>query len=373
MADTFEADAVVIGAGVVGLAVAARLARAGREVAILEKNPHIGEETSSRNSEVIHAGLYYKAGSLKGRFCIEGRDRLYEWCEARGVAHARLGKLIVATEPAEEPALEGIVERAEGNGVHDLEPISGAVAREREPALRASMALWSPKTGVVDTHGYMLSLLGEAEDHGAMLALNAPVDRGAVTGEGLRLDIGGAAPARLRARTVVNCAGLWAQRVAASIEGLPSQAVPPQVFFKGNYYRAAVRVPFSTLIYPAPIPGGLGVHVTLDLGGGARFGPDVEPVDIAHPAEIDYAVDPARAESFYAAVRRYWPELPDGCLAPDYSGMRPKVDPDYGADFRIDGPAAHGVPGLVNLFGIESPGLTGSLAIADYVADLLAD
>ncbi|MEO1502890.1 MAG: NAD(P)/FAD-dependent oxidoreductase [Pseudomonadota bacterium] len=373
MTERFEADAVVIGAGVVGLAVAARLARQGREVTILEKNHAFGEETSSRNSEVIHAGLYYEADSLKGRFCVEGRDRLYAWCEERGVAHANIGKLIVATETAEEPALEKIMERAAGVGVRELYPISGAEARAREPVLNATQALWSPRTGVIDSHGLMLSLLGDAEDHGAMMAFGAPVIGGEQTAAGLRLRVGGAQPVDILARTVVNSAGFWAQAVAASIAGVPAQTIPPTVLTKGNYYRSSRKTPFSTLIYPAPVAGGLGVHVTLDLSGGARFGPDVEQLEITDPAQIDYSVDPTRAEAFYAAIRKYWPELPDGSLVPDYSGVRPKIDPNYYADFRVDGPTAHGVGGLINLFGIESPGLTGCLAIGDYVADLAAD
>lgn len=376
--EVFQAEAVVIGAGVVGLAVAAALARSGAEVLILEKNRHIGEETSSRNSEVIHAGLYYDAGSLKGRFCAEGRDRLYDWCRARGVAHAKCGKLIVAAKPGDEPALERIVAKAAGVGVYDLEPITGAQAMAMEPALAVSAALWSPKTGVIDSHGLMTALLAEAEDHGAALALGAPITGGALIagaadGARLRLFVGGDAPAEIRAGLVVNAAGLWAQDVSRAIEGVASQSIPPRVLTKGNYFALTGRAPFTRLIYPTPPPGGLGVHLTLDLSGAARFGPDVEPLSTTDPAEIDYTVDPSRGDSFYAAIRDYWPGLPDGALHPAYAGVRPKIDPNYRADFRIDGPAEHGAPGYVALYGFESPALTGCLAIGEHVAGLVRD
>ena len=375
MREVFEADAVVIGAGVVGLAIAASMARAGREVLILEKNRHFGEETSSRNSEVIHAGLYYEPGSLKGRFCVEGRDRLYAWCAARGVGVWNCGKLIVASDADDEPALERIIDRAAGNGVAapDLEPITGAQAMAMEPALNVTAALWSPRTGMVDSHGFMASLLGEAEDHGGALALASPLEGGAVETDGVALHVGGDAPCTLKARTVVNAAGLWARDVSLMIAGFPRQAAPPRVLYKGSYFSHTGRTPFTRLIYPTPRPGGLGVHLTLDLSGAARFGPDVEPLDTDDPAEIDYAVDPARGDSFYEAIRRYWPALKDGALQPDYAGVRPKIDPDYQTDFRIDGPSAHGVPGYVALYGVESPGLTGALALGDHVAALAAE
>ncbi|MEM9726250.1 MAG: NAD(P)/FAD-dependent oxidoreductase [Pseudomonadota bacterium] len=369
--DSHETDTVVIGAGVVGLAIAAAVAREGRETIILEKNRAIGAETSSRNSEVIHAGLYYPTGSLKGRFCVKGRDQLYAWCRARGVPHAQIGKLIVATEAAEEPALEGVLARAHANGVPELRPISGAEARAMEPDLRATAALWSPVTGVVDSHAFMLSLLGDAEDAGAALALDAPVDRAVVETDGISVITGGETPTRLKARRVINAGGLWAQAIAAKIEGLPASAVPETIFYKGNYFALERgRAPFKRLIYPAPVAGGLGVHLTLDLSGAAKFGPDVEPLEISDAAEIDYTVDPARGDKFYAAIRKYWPGLPDGALRPDYSGVRPKYGHDYGTDFRIDGPKTHGVPGLYNLFGFESPALTASLAIGAHVAEL---
>ena len=371
MSEAYEIDAAVIGAGVVGLAIAARLAEAGLETVILEKNGRIGEETSARNSEVIHAGLYYPEGSLKGRFCVEGRDALYEWCAARGVPHARLGKLIVATSAAEEPVLEGIAAKAEANGAGALQPLTGAEARRLEPALNAAAALLSPLTGAVDSHAYMLSLLGAAEDRGAALALETPVLEAHAETGGVTLITGGAAPARLKARIVVNAAGLWAQDVAARIHGLDESAVPEKIYYKGNYFALeGVRAPFSRLIYPAPQKGGLGVHLTLDLAGGARFGPDVEPLETTDPAALNYEVDPHRGDCFYEAIRRYWPELPDGALRADYSGVRPKHHADRAADYRIDGPEFHGVPGLFNLFGIESPGLTSSLAIGRHVAAL---
>lgn len=371
--ESFDADAVVIGAGVVGLAVAAALARRGRDVLILEKNSAIGEETSSRNSEVIHAGLYYAEGSLKGRVCVRGRDMLYDWCRARGVGHRNCGKLIVATAADEEPSLSGIVERAAANGVTELHPISGAEARRMEPSLNAVAALWSPLTGIVDSHGFMVSLLGDAEDNGAALALGAPILRGAVKPGSIEIETGGAAPARISARLVINAAGLWAQSVAARIEGPHAADIPPTVYYKGNYFAlSGARAPFERLIYPAPVPGGLGVHLTLDLTGAARFGPDVEPLDTTDAAEIDYEVDAARGAAFYAAIRKYWPDLPDDALKPDYAGVRPKIDPEYQTDFRVDGPADHGGAGLYHLYGFESPALTGALAIGEILAEQVA-
>lgn len=376
--ERFEADVVVVGAGVVGLAIAAALAASGRSVTILEKNDAYGMETSSRNSEVIHAGLYYAKGSLKGRFCIEGRDLLYARAEKAGFAAKRIGKLIVATAPEEIAALETIQSATAANGVTELEMIDGATARAWEPALNAVAALWSPLTGVIDSHGLMASYLGEAEDHGAMLALGAPFLGAAPDGSAAdprwRIEVGGAAPAQLDARLLVIAAGLWSPQLARRVEGLAPDFRPDPVFYKGNYFRlASGRAPFSRLIYPAPVPGGLGVHLTLDTGGGAKFGPDVEPLEIGDAAAIDYAVDGARGDAFYGAIRRYWPGLPDGALTPDYAGVRPKIAHDYGADFRIDGPAEHGLPGLVALYGFESPALTGSMAIARHVARMVAD
>jgi L-2-hydroxyglutarate oxidase LhgO len=361
-------ECAVIGAGVIGLAVARRLARAGREVAVLEAADAIGTVTSSRNSEVIHAGIYYPTGSLKARLCVEGGRHLYDFCAEHGVAHRRLGKLIVATSQAHIPELESLKAKAAANGVTDLEWRDGEAVRALEPELACVGALLSPSTGIVDSHGLMLALQGDAEAAGASLALDTPVLGGAIEDGGILLHVGGAQPMRLRCRIVVNAAGLGAQAIARTLQGLDPATIPGLHYAKGNYFTLSGRTPFRHLIYPVPEPGGLGVHVTLDLQGRARFGPDVEWV-----TKLDYAVDPRRAERFYAAVRRYWPELPDGALLPGYAGIRPKLSPAGSPpdDFLIQGPAAHGVPGLVNLYGIESPGLTSCLAIADEVAALL--
>lgn len=368
-----QVDVVVIGAGVVGLAVAAMLAEAGREVVIVEAGPAIGTVTSARNSEVIHAGLYYPQGSLKARLCVEGRQALYDWCAARGVAARKVGKLIVATDAAEAAALEVLRQKAAANGV-DLEPLTGAQAMALEPALSCVAALRSPETGIVDSHGLMLSYLGVAEDHGAMLALNTPVLSGVAEDGGICLRCGGAEPMTLKARVVVNCAGLWAQRVSRSIEGVNPQAVPPLSLAKGNYFDLTTAPPFRTLVYPVPVNGGLGVHYTVDLGGRGRFGPDVEWLDHADPDAIDYQVSPQRGDVFYAAVRRYWPGLPDGALAAGYAGVRPKPHPARAAaeDFIVQSPSQTGVEGLFTLYGIESPGLTASLALGRLVADRVA-
>lgn len=361
-------DAVVVGAGVVGLACARALARAGRDVLILEAADAFGTETSSRSSEVMHAGLYYPTGSLKARLCVQGLGALYAYCESHGVAHRRCGKLIVATSPEQEPALLALQDKARENGAGDLPLLTAAQARGLEPDLSCVAALHSPNTGIIDSHGLMLSYLGEAEEAGAMLALSAPVERGRLEADGVVLEVGGAAPMTLAARLVVNAAGLQAVALARRIDGLEPATVPPAFFAKGNYFALAGRAPFSRLVYPMPEPGGLGVHLTIDLGGQARFGPDVEWV----PAPTDYAVDPARCARFYGEIRRYWPALPDGALQPAYAGIRPKlVGPGApAADFLIQGPAEHGAAGLINLFGIESPGLTASLALADEVARL---
>jgi len=361
-------DVAVIGAGLVGLATARALALAGREVVILEAEDAIGTHTSSRNSEVIHAGIYYPQGSLKARACVAGRERLYAYCAERGVPHRRCGKLIVATDAAQEEDLEGIRRKAHANGVTDVAPVSLAQVHAWEPELRAVAALHSPSTGIIDSHALMLAYLGDAENAGAMLALKSPLERAQVRPDGIALWVAGADP--VLAGTVVNCAGLRAPSLARRVEGYPAELAPRELYAKGNYYTLERRAPFSRLVYPVPEPGGLGVHVTLDLGGRARFGPDVEWVDA-----IDYRVDPARAERFYAAIRRYWPGLPDGALAPGYAGVRPKISArgEPAADFVVQGPGEHGVPGLVHLFGIESPGLTASLALADDVATLLND
>jgi L-2-hydroxyglutarate oxidase LhgO len=358
-------EVVVAGAGVVGLAVARALALAGREVLVLEAEPAIGTVTSSRSSEVIHAGLYYPQGSLKARLCVEGRDRLYRYCASRGVGAARLGKLVVATEASEIAALEHVAGRSAANGVTDLAWLDAGQARALEPALSCVAALLSPSTGIVDSHALMLAYQGDAEAGGAQVICRVPILSGEAAGDGLTLEIGGAEPMQLECRWLVNCAGLGAVALAGRIAGMPATALPRAYFCKGSYYALSGRAPFTRLIYPVPEQAGLGVHLTLDLGGQARFGPDIEWVE-----RPGYDVDIARAAGFYAAIRKYWPGLPDGALQPGYAGIRPKITGpgEAAADFRIDGPEQHGVAGLVNLFGIESPGLTASLAIADWVA-----
>ena len=366
-----EVGAVVVGAGVVGLAVARALAVAGREVVVLDREARIGSHTSARNSEVIHAGIYYPRGSAKAALCLAGREALYAWCASHGVPHRRIGKVIVAGD-AETGQLPGIAAAAAANGVDDLMPLDAADLARLEPALRGSAGLLSPSTGIIDSHAYMLSLLGEAEDHGAAVALRtafagaAPAPGGGFVveaeGEDGRL--------RLGTRILVNAAGLWAGAVAAGIEGLAPPHRRAVFFCKGTYFTLAGRAPFRHLIYPVPERDGLGVHLTLDLAGAARFGPDTEWVDA-----VDYGLDPARGARFYAAIRAYWPGLADGALLPGYTGVRPKLAPAGGppTDFTIEGPEAHGLPGLVNLFGVESPGLTASLAIAGEVAARLRD
>ncbi len=355
-------DAVVIGSGVVGLAVARGLATSGREVVILEAEDAIGKHTSSRNSEVIHAGIYYPRDSLKARTCVEGRQRLYDYCDERSVPYRRCGKLIVATDAAQLEELEGIRRKAHANGVTDVVPVSPAETLAMEPELHCVAALHSPSTGIIDSHALMLAYLGDAERAGAMLALKSPLTKGVVRADGIELHVAGAEP--IVATQVVNSAGLRAPSLARRIKGYPAELAPPELYAKGNYYTLSGGSPFSRLVYPVPEPGGLGVHVTLDLGGRARFGPDVEWID-----RIDYTVDPRRAERFYAAIRRYWPGLPDGALGPDYAGIRPKISRKAApaADFLVQGSREHGVPGLVHLFGIESPGLTASLPLADAV------
>ena len=362
-----KVDCVVIGAGVIGLAVARRLAQAGREVIVLEAAEGIGTETSSRNSEVIHAGIYYRAGSLMAQMCVSGKQLLYAYCGEHGIPHRNCGKLIVATTPKETDKLQSIRAHAEANGVLDMELLAGEAARALEPALNCDAALLSPSTGIIDSHAYMLALQGDAEAAGAAFAFHTPLLRAKASAGQIEIEAGGNAPMTLQCDLLVNAAGLGAPTVARNIEGMPIELIPCAYLAKGNYFSCSVRAPFSRLIYPVPEPGGLGVHLTLDMAGQARFGPDVEWVEA-----IDYAVDPARAERFYPAIRKYWPTLPDGALMPSYSGIRPKIVPPAVAtqDFLIQGPRAHGVSGLINLFGIESPGLTSSLAIADHVGEL---
>lgn len=363
-------DAAVIGAGVIGLAVGRALARAGLETIVLERANAIGTGVSSRNSEVIHAGLYYAPGSLKARLCLRGKELLYAYCEQSNVAHRRCGKLVVATADDQLEGLAMVQTKARANGVDDLRFLSAAEAIALEPELHCVGALLSPSTGIVDSHGLMLSLQGDLERSGGLLALCSPVESIVCGGEGHVLRVGGDEPMELQARYVINAAGLFAPQLAARTAGLASAHVPRAHFSKGNYFSLAGKAPFKRLIYPVPQDAWLGVHLTLDLGGQARFGPDAQWLgDGTDPAQIDYGVDPVRGEGFYADVRRYWPGLPDGALQAAYSGVRPKIHgpAEAAPDFRIDGPARHGVPGLVNLLGIESPGLTSSLAIAEEV------
>ena len=362
-------DCVVVGAGVVGLAVARALALAGREVIVLDQAEGIGTETSSRNSEVIHAGIYYPAGSLMARFCVAGRRALYPYCAEKGVPHQNCGKLIVATNAEEDSKLADIQRRATANGAEGMRILTRAEAMAMEPNLNCTSALLSPSTGIIDSPAYMLALQGDAENAGAVMVFYSPVTGGRARANVIEIDVGGAEPMRLRCNLLVNSAGLHAPRLAHNIAGMPAERIPGSYFAKGNYFTLAGKSPFSRLIYPVPVPGGLGVHLTIDLGGQARFGPDVEWIE-----EIDYRVDPSRADSFYAAVRTYWPDLKDGALQPGYSGIRPKTVPKGapGQDFTVQGPQTHGIPGLINLFGIESPGLTASLAIADHVLEVAA-
>ena len=362
-------ECVVVGAGVVGLAIARALALQGRDTIVVERERLIGSATSSRNSEVIHAGLYYPPGSLKSRFCVEGKAKLYAFCEARGVAHRRCGKLVVATAADQLPELDKIVALGRAAGVDDLEIWDATRAQAHQPALRCAAALHSSSTGIIDSHGYMLALQGEAEAHGAMTILGETLEHVEQTPTGLRLRFAGHGAPLVETRLLINAAGLHAQEVARGIEGFPAEHIPARYLAKGSYFSLSGRAPFDCLVYPVPEPGGLGVHLTLDLAGQARFGPDVEWVDA-----IDYSVEPSRVDRFYDAIRAYWPALPDGALTPTYSGIRPKLSgPGEGAvDFAIPGRAVHGVPGVINLFGIESPGLTSSLAIADAVALMAA-
>ncbi len=370
---TEHVQTVVIGAGVVGLAVARAMALSGREVIILESEDAIGTGTSARNSEVIHGGMYYAKASNKARLCVKGKHLLYDYCQSHGVDHKRIGKLIVATSDEEVPALEDILRRGIVNGVNDLRYVEQDELTQLEPNVRAVRALMSPSTGLVDSHGLMLALQGDAEAHGAMIALSSPVTGVRIEEDKKVLRVGGAAPMELSCRELINSAGLRALSLAAVIEGLAEEYVPPQprLLAKGNYFILTGKSPFSRLVYPVPFGGGLGIHSTLDLGGQTKFGPDAQWVE-----NPDYEVDPGRADFFYGSVRRYWPGLPDGALSPGYVGIRPKIrGPEAGKDaddFLIQGPADHNVPGLVNLLGIESPGLTSCLAIAEDVETILS-
>ncbi|MBB3237634.1 NAD(P)/FAD-dependent oxidoreductase [Phyllobacterium endophyticum] len=362
---------VVAGAGVVGLAIARAFARRGIETLIVDEADTIGTGTSSRNSEVIHAGIYYPKGSLKARLCVEGRNALYAFAEAHGVPHSRCGKLIVATDATQIHALGTIAASARANGVSDLEFLSKLQACQREPELRCTAALFSPSTGIIDSHGLMLAMLGDAQDHGAVISYRTRVASAESIKDGLRIetvDIATGHSFELQASVFINACGLHAPSIASSISGLAPSFVPQPRFAKGNYFSAAGKTPFKHLIYPVPEPGGLGVHLTLDLEGRMRFGPDVEWVE-----SIDYSVDPGRADRFYDEIRKYWPDLATGSLQPAYCGIRPKlsIDGEPVTDFIIQGPATHGIGGLVNLFGIESPGLTASLAIADHVSTMV--
>ncbi|AOB30132.1 FAD-dependent oxidoreductase [Bordetella sp. H567] len=366
-----DIDCVVVGAGVVGLAIARALALSGREVLVAEAAEGIGTGTSSRNSEVIHAGIYYPAGSLKAELCVRGKRMLYAYCAEHGIPHRRLGKLIVATDATQSAMLDDIARRARANGVDDLQRLSGAQAMGMEPALQCTAALLSPSTGIVDSHALMLALQGDAENAGAQCVFHTPLLSGSVRAQGgFDLRFGGQDAMTLSCATLVNAAGLHAPGLARRIEGVPAASIPPEYLCKGSYFTLAGRAPFSRLIYPVPQHAGLGVHLTLDMGGQAKFGPDTEWID-----QEDYTLDPRRADVFYEAVRSYWPALPDGALQPGYTGIRPKISGPHepAADFVIAGPARHGVRGLVNLFGIESPGLTSSLAIAERTVAALQD
>lgn len=363
-----KADVIVIGAGVVGLAVARQFAQAGRDVIIIERAAHIGEGTSSRNSEVIHAGIYYPKDSLKARACVTGKSLLYRFCASHRVPHRNCGKLIVASNEGQLQELDSLRVRASDNGVDDLRLLSRRDTLMLEPALRTVGALLSPSTGIVDSHACMLAMQGDAEEAGAMIAFETAVTAIHAEDDGPVIETDGLSPMTLQCRTLVNAAGLHAPLLAEAADDRRRHFS----FAKGNYYTLAGRSPFSRLIYPVPEPGGLGVHLTIDMAGEARFGPDVEWLTGTDPDRLPYAVDPGQASGFYAAIRQYWPDLKDGALQPGYSGIRPKLSGpgEPAADFRIEGPSQHGVPGLINMLGIESPGLTASLALAEMAFEM---
>jgi L-2-hydroxyglutarate oxidase LhgO len=365
--------AAVIGAGVVGLACARALALKGHDVIVLEAANAIGTGTSSRNSEVIHGGMYYPEGSAKAELCVAGRRALYAFCDTHGVPHRRCEKLIVATSDAETAKIEGIYAQGLANGVEGLELITGAAARALEPNLACTAALRSRQTGIIDSHSFMLALQGDLEAACGVIAFETPLLCAESHAGSWSVHFGGREPGVLDADILINAAGLTAWDVARAVEGYPESRIPPRYFAKGNYFSCAGKPAFTRLIYPAPAEGGLGVHLTLDLAGRMKFGPDVEWLGDVEPASIDYTVNPARGEAFYAAVRTYWPALPDGALTADYAGVRPKRSGpgEAAADFMIDGPQQHTLPGLVQMFGIESPGLTSALAIAERMADMV--
>jgi len=362
-------DTVVIGAGVIGLAIARALAQSGREVVVLERNARIGEETSSRNSEVIHAGIYYPTDTLKAALCVRGKELLYRYCEEKAIPHRRCGKVILTMSDEQRPRLEALHAQAIRNGVGDLERLGAAAVKALEPAVRCTSGLFSPSTGIIDSHRFMLALQGDLEEAGGSVGVLSEVVGGAVKSDGIRLNVrSGDEELEIRARTVVNASGLGATRVARSLAGLDARHVLETHYAKGSYFVYQGPTPFQHLVYPLPEPGGLGVHVTLDLAGQTRFGPDVEWVD-----RPDYGVDARRAQAFYEAIREYWPAIDPDALAPGYAGVRPKIvgPGEPAGDFVLQGPAQNSTPGLVNLFGIESPGLTASLAIGERVAGLL--
>jgi len=372
-----QVDCVVIGAGVIGLAVAREMALQGRETILLERESAFGNISSARNSEVIHAGIYYPKDSLKAKLCVEGNRLLYEYCRTHQVSTQPYGKLIVASDDSQLDDLQAILYKAQNNQVPDIKMISGDEAKALEPQLHCSGAILSSSTGIVDSHGYMLSLLGGFEDSGGMLAYQSPLigarPVGTNASEGFILEIGGADGMQIQTRLLINCAGMSAPAIAQKIEGLAPEHIPKAYFAKGNYFSLSGKSPFTHLIYPIPEPGGLGVHLTLDMGGQAKFGPDVEWLDIEGEGQIDYTVNPSRGDGFYEAVRRYWPGLKDGSLQPDYSGVRAKIVPPNApaGDFCFNGPQDHGLQGLFNLYGFESPGLTSSLAIAKHLEGLI--
>jgi L-2-hydroxyglutarate oxidase LhgO len=373
MSVTQRVDTLVVGAGVVGLAIARKLAQSGHEVLILESTSSIGSVTSSRNSGVIHAGIYYAPGSLKARMCVAGRDLLYAYVAEKGIAHKKCGKLIISTSPDECNILKRWQANAARNGVTDLHLLTAGEAQAMEPNLRCAAALHVPVTGLIDVHDYLLALQGDAEAAGAFVVFKSVVTKGAITKDGFLIEVGGAESegadfTRIGCRHLINAAGLGAQAFARTIKGLRPDTIPDQVLAKGNYFTLSGKAPFTMLIYPLPVLGSSGLHASCDLSGRMRFGPDVEWVD-----HIDYRVDPGRLPLFENSIRRYWPDLPSGALHPDFAGIRPKLarGSPHDTDFLIHGPLDHGVPGLINLYGIESPGLTSSLALADEVARLM--